>query len=185
MKDNDETQGRRTRRDHYRAGARTRRGSLRSRIGSGRGLYRDVRHKKILGVCAGLADYLQVERWKVRLVAVLALIFMSSATLITYFLAWFLMDKKPYYREVTDRYEAEELYDDDLDEGMVDESVTASPYRYTRGLSTAEALRLMKQKFQGIEERLRAMESHVTSSRFELQREFRNLGDEEQSSSAS
>ena len=33
-------------------------------------------------------------------------------------------------------------------------------------------------KFQNLEERLRAMESHVTDSRFELQREFRKISGE-------
>ena len=42
-------------------------------------LYRDPQRGALGGVCAGLADYLGVEIWVVRLVAVTALI-LSSAT---------------------------------------------------------------------------------------------------------
>lgn len=162
-----------------------RRSSLRGRVNSGRGLYRDTRHKRILGVCAGVADYLEIERWQARLVAALFLVFMPSVALTVYFIAFFLMEKKPYYREFTDRYAEDDLYDDDEDEGMVRSSAAASRQRPTQGLSRGEAVRVVKQKFSDIEERLRAMESHVTSSRFELQREFKELGDDQQGSSMS
>lgn len=159
-----------------------RRGSLRSRVNSGRGLYRDTRHKRILGVCAGVADYMEIERWQARLVAVLMLIFMPSVAITVYFIAYFLMETKPYYREVTDRYDMDDPYDDGEEAGMVN---SGSHYRPTQGLTRADAVRMVKQKFSDIEERLRAMESHVTSSRFELQREFKELGDDQQGSSAS
>ncbi|MBD3648254.1 MAG: PspC domain-containing protein, partial [Pseudomonadales bacterium] len=73
-----------------------RRGSLRSRVRRGRGLYRNSQHKKICGVCAGVADYLDVDRWQVRLVAVLGLIFVPSVAVTIYFIAYLLMDDKPY-----------------------------------------------------------------------------------------
>ena len=44
-------------------------------------LYRDPRRGALGGVCSGLADYLGVEVWVVRLVAVTALIFSLFITI--------------------------------------------------------------------------------------------------------
>lgn len=42
-------------------------------------------------------------------------------------------------------------------------------------LNNEQAMKTAREKFADIEQRLRQMESHVTSSRFELQREFRKM----------
>ncbi|MFT5804450.1 MAG: hypothetical protein ACI9R8_001494, partial [Candidatus Paceibacteria bacterium] len=39
----------------------------------------------------------------------------------------------------------------------------------------AQVFRLARGKFAHLEDRVRAIESHVTSSRFELQREFKKI----------
>ncbi|MEX1237938.1 MAG: PspC domain-containing protein [Pseudomonadales bacterium] len=152
--------------------------SFRSRFNSGRGLYRDKRRGKICGVCAGVAEYLEVDTWQVRLVAVLGLIFVPSVAITVYFITYFLMDDKPYYRRVTDRYkdaDATDVYDDVYDDGYDD----AGDSRGGPRLGNAEALRTAKDKFSDIEVRLRNMESHVTSSKFELQRELRKIAGED------
>lgn len=151
---------------------RQERGSLRSRLNSGRGFYRDKENAKVCGVCAGAADYLEVDTWQVRLVAVLGLLFVPSVAVPVYFITYFLMDDKPYYRRVTDRY-------DDPEE----ESVPEPEYSQDRKMrdkkppkmDNVEAFRTAKEKFSDIEARLRSMETHVTSSRFELQRELRKI----------
>ncbi len=166
----------------YAGARRTRTGSLRSRLNSGRGLYRDKRHKKVCGVCAGVADYLAIDTWKVRLVAVLGLIFVPSVAVPVYFISYFLMDDKPYYRQVTDRFD--DVYEDvDVD---VDETEVEMTQQRDRGdmrprpsASNADTFRRAKQKFSALEDRLRLMESHVTSSRFELQRELRKIAGED------
>lgn len=171
------------RRSRYHRRHRSPRG-LRGRVRSGRGLYRDSRHKKICGVCAGVADYLDLERWQLRLAAALGLIFVPSAAITVYFIAYFLMDDKPYYRQVTDRYEDLEEDEDDVGE----DTVTTAPRsgRQTAGMSSGQAMRLAKQKFADLEDRLRAMETHVTSSRFELQRELNEIsGDDRDSAGGS
>ena len=68
-------------------------------------LYRDRQRKKICGVCAGVADYVGRPAWEIRLYAVLGLIFIPSVMVPSYFIAYFLMEDKPYYRRVTDRFE--------------------------------------------------------------------------------
>ena len=48
---------------------------------------------KILGVCAGLADFLNVEIWMVRLAFIISVIFGGWFMIPVYFIAWFFMDK--------------------------------------------------------------------------------------------
>ena len=58
-------------------------------------LYRDEYHKKIAGVCAGLAEYFNVDVAIVRVVFVLALIFHGGGLLV-YIVFWIALPKKPY-----------------------------------------------------------------------------------------
>lgn len=168
----------RRRRERARRARRRRHTSLRSRLISGKGLYRDTRNKKICGVCAGIADYLSVENWKVRLVAVAGVFFMGQIVIPAYFIACWLMDPKPYYKQVTDRFD--EL-DDEFDDDEIEKVRTYRRKKSDRApkINTARIFRTARAKFADIEERLRAMESHVTSSRFELQRELRKIAGEE------
>jgi len=56
------------------------------------GLNRDK--KKFLGVCAGIADYLEVEPWSVRLVFLASVLFGGWFLIPLYFIAWFCLDDK-------------------------------------------------------------------------------------------
>ncbi len=149
-------------------------------------LYRDEKNKKICGVCSGVAEYMQVETWQVRLIAVMGLVFMPTVAITVYFITYFLMDRKPYYRQVTDRF----------DEDANSHQDARSAKRSKRGarkmaknqgdfvdkepeLSNQEAMRKAKDKFGDIEQRLRKMETHVTSSTFELQRELNKISGED------
>lgn len=60
-----------------------------------RKLYRDEFHKKIGGVCAGLAEYFNVDVAIVRLVFVLALIFHGGGLLV-YIIFWIVLPKRSF-----------------------------------------------------------------------------------------
>src|ERR1700761_5752256 len=68
-----------------------------------RKLYRDEYHKKIAGVCAGLAEYFNIDVAIVRVVFVLALIFHGGGGLI-YIIFWIVLPKKPFYVDPTVDY---------------------------------------------------------------------------------
>lgn len=153
--------------------------SLRHRTGN---LYRDKERKKVCGVCAGTADYFGRPVWEIRLYAVLGLFFIPSFIIPTYFIMYFLMDDKPYYRRVTDRFAREEMdrqhYNRDdkprrENRQMQDDNVGESK------VNNVQAMKVAKGKFSDIEQRLRQMETHVTSSRFELQRELKKISGED------
>jgi len=58
-------------------------------------LYRDEFHKKLGGVCAGLAEYFTVDVAIVRILFVLACI-LHGGGLIVYIVLWIALPKKPY-----------------------------------------------------------------------------------------
>jgi phage shock protein C len=168
-------QGRQSRRTHH-----ARRRPMWYRFKSGRPFYRDAERGKLLGVCAGLADYLQVETWQVRLAAVLGLFFMGSFILPTYFILYFVMENKPYYRTATDRFDEAHEYGDgsrSAHEKSSKPSRGAHQGRAGRFASSTnvQVLQLAREKFSQLENRVRSIETHVTSSRFELQREFKKI----------
>ncbi|MDA0978269.1 MAG: PspC domain-containing protein [Proteobacteria bacterium] len=146
-------------------------------------LYHDKQRKRVLGVCAGLADYWGRPTWEIRLYTVLGLFFIPSVTVPAYFILYFLMDEKPYYRRVTDRFDESADGRHKKSKGdrftREDESAMQQAAEARSKLNNEQAMKTAREKFADIEQRLRQMESHVTSSRFELQREFRKMAGED------
>lgn len=69
-------------------------------------LYLDLTHRKIGGVCAGVARYLDVPRFWVRIAAVIGLFIHAPSVLIAYGLAYMILDDAPEtYDEVIPREE--------------------------------------------------------------------------------
>jgi len=103
----------------------------------------------------------------------------------SYFIAYFFMEDKPYYRRVTDRFEEGVRRQDDEAEDRKSEKRNRSDEpqahmsNWEPAMTNLQAMKTAKDKFSDIEQRLRQMEGHVTSSRFELQREFRKISAED------
>ncbi len=57
-------------------------------------LYRNVNNAKIAGVCAGIADYFNIDPVLVRLLFIL-MIFWGGG-IIAYIIAWFIVPSKPH-----------------------------------------------------------------------------------------
>jgi phage shock protein C len=59
-------------------------------------IYRSKKEKKLLGVCGGIAEALDVDPTLIRLIWVIATIFSGFMPgTIAYFVAWFIMPKAP------------------------------------------------------------------------------------------
>ncbi|MEE9255432.1 MAG: PspC domain-containing protein, partial [Pseudomonadales bacterium] len=136
-----------------------------------RKLYRDPSRKKIAGVCAGLSDYFGTDPWVIRCIALCLLFFtpLSGVTFMAYWVAYFVMDVKPSDYDMP---------------GVETEPMTERPRR-RRGrrrrrdeqIAARADFRNVKTSFGEIESRLRSMESYVTSTQFELQRELSKISD--------
>ena len=117
--------------------------------------YRDKRNGKIMGICAGIADYTGFDVSLVR-ITVIAAIFLSSGSIVPiYFLAGMVSPDKP-----------RELENTDVEEKEFWRQVRRSPTR------TARDIRL---RLKDIDRRLADVESYVTTENRSLAREIEQL----------
>ena len=119
------------------------------------GLYRDPANGMVMGVCAGVADYLGIRRGPTRVLTVLAMLFTGVwPILIGYFIMGFVLEERP-----------EDLYEDEQEEEFWREVRVRPDYTMVD----------LKRRFRDIEKRTQDMEAYVTSKRFRLERELRDL----------
>ena len=117
--------------------------------------YRDKQNGKIMGVCAGIADYTGFDVALVR-IAFLAAVFMSGRSVLPfYFIAGWVAPNKPRELEY-DRSEDREFW----------QGVRASPTRAARDI---------RSRFKDIDRRLADIESYVTTENRSLAREIEQL----------
>ncbi|TFH40611.1 MAG: envelope stress response membrane protein PspC [Lysobacterales bacterium] len=127
----------------------------RARAASPRRLYRDKSKSMVCGVCAGVADYLGADVSIVRILTAVALLVFFPPTIFAYVALCFLLPVKP-----------QSLYRDKSDEKFW-QGVRTSP----KGTFSAVRMRIREMDIK-----LQRMERYVTSKRFNLDREFRDLG---------
>ena len=117
-------------------------------------LYRNPGAGKVLGVCAGLADYFGVDPFPVRAGAVIGMILFSVPVLIGYLLLALILPARP-----------PSLYRTPDDEDFW-RAVTTRP---------DVTLSAVRGKFRDLEKRLRSLESHVSTKEFEISQAIRDL----------
>lgn len=146
-------------------------------------LYRDPKRGKIAGVCAGLADYFTVEVWLVRIITITAFLLTTGPfVFVSYIAAWLILDKKP-----ADEYQSSNAY---VPSGSQGQSFSGKGYRnpsassekvcvkakvWQAGMPPKQAFVNIQQRFIRSENRLRKLESYVTSKEFQLNREINRL----------
>ncbi len=117
--------------------------------------YRNKRKGKLMGICAGIADYTGFDVSMVRIAFVAAIFLSSGSILPVYFVAGWITPNKPSELESTDREEREFW-----------QSVRRSPTR------TAREIRL---RLKDIDRRLGDVENYVTTENRSLAREIEQL----------
>jgi phage shock protein C len=65
----------------------------------GHDLYRIPQEGRIAGVCAGIAEYFNLETWLVRIIVVCGVLFSGFFFVIGYFALWFVLDKKSVFED--------------------------------------------------------------------------------------
>jgi len=117
-------------------------------------LYRDPEHGILAGVCAGIADYLGIERIVIRLAFMLGLVFFIVPAGLAYILLAIALPKRP-----------PALYRSDEEAA------------FWRGVATApdDTVAGLRRRFGDLEARIREMERQVTSGELDLRRKFRDL----------
>jgi len=119
-----------------------------------RRFYRNADKAKIAGVCAGLADYFGFNLKVTRLLAFISLLMAMPVTLLVYFATVFLVPSAP-------------------DPGK---TANVDPnFRQALRSSPGQTLSDVKRRYQSLDSRLARLERYVTSPKFNLDQEFRNL----------
>ena len=117
--------------------------------------YRDKQNGKVMGVCAGIADYTGFDVALVR-ICFLAAVFMSGGSVLPfYFIAGWVAPTKP-----------RELDYDRSDDRRFWQGVRASPRRAAQDI---------RSRFKDIDRRLADIESYVTTENRSLAREIEQL----------
>ena len=118
--------------------------------------YLDKRHGKMMGVCAGLADYVGLDVTLVRILFVLAVICGGAGVLIpAYFITGWIAEDQP-----------RELEASTPEETKFWQGVHQSPSRTARDI---------KSRFRDIDRRLAQIEHYVTIENRSLAREIEQL----------
>jgi phage shock protein C len=136
----------------------------------------DPRRRRIAGVCAGIARYYGMEPWVVRLIAITGLLFLPGIVFPAYWVAYFVMERPSgdYPGVSWARAQARGRRGHRHQRRRSrhrDEFSSPAPELGPR-ISPRRGLRDVQADLTEIELRLRRMEAHVTSGRYELQREL-------------
>lgn len=124
-------------------------------------LFRDTKNGKISGVCAGLANYLSVEVWLIRILVVSAALLGGSFLILLVYIALTLMlEKQPVQYDETIKTQQEH-------------KLKSKPWQ--QGQSPDALLDTLERDFDQLEGKIRSMEAYVTSDTFKVNREFKNL----------
>ena len=117
-------------------------------------LYRDKQNGKLMGVCAGIADYTGVNVFWIRLGFVLSLFAIGPFAFLAYFILGFVLGKKPAGLYV------------DQDETKYWQRVRQSPKRTAREI---------RSRFRDIDRRLAEVETYYVTSNPRLSAEIERL----------
>ena len=117
-------------------------------------LYKDKQNAKLMGVCAGIADYTGVDALWIRLAAFIALYPTGGLVIPAYLLMGLLLNRKPAH-----------LYTD-RDEEKYWQRVRQSPQRTAREV---------RARFRDIDRRLASVEEHYVDSNPRLSAEIERL----------
>ncbi|MDP9162796.1 MAG: envelope stress response membrane protein PspC [Pseudomonadota bacterium] len=117
--------------------------------------YLDKRHKKIMGVCAGIANYTGLDVNLVRIGLVLSVFIGAGALIPVYFIAGWIASDEP-----------REIAAESKDERQFWQGVRASP---------AQSAREIRSRMRDIDRRLADIEYYVTTENRSLANEIEQL----------
>jgi len=117
--------------------------------------YLDKRHKKVMGVCAGIANYTGLDVNMVRLGLVVSIFIGAGALIPVYFIAGWIANDEP-----------REIASDTKEERVFWQGVRASP---------AQSAREIRSKMRDINRRLADIEYYVTTENRSLAKEIEQL----------
>jgi phage shock protein C len=157
----------------------------------GRELYRLPNEGKVAGVCAGIAEYFNLETWLVRIIMITGVLFSGAIFVIGYIAAWFILDARPGTEKSSKRQRqsrrsrsAKEEWQESWEQEDIDEQVRSRfkerPIEvkekvWQAGEPPRQAFHDITGQFDDLEKRLQNLETYVTSPEFTVSREIDRL----------
>lgn len=123
-------------------------------------LYRDPNNAKLGGVCAGIAEYFDIEVWLVRLLVVSAFLFTAGfLVVIAYVTAYFMLDEMP---------EKQQWQQSTYQKHKVKKKA------WQTGDSAQKILENISIELDQMQQKIEHLEAYVTSFEYKINREFTN-----------
>lgn len=152
-------------------------------------LYKSRSDRRIAGVCGGIAAYIETSAFLVRMAFVLALFFGGPFIVLVYFALAIILSKDPnskaYSKRHRSRYHrrnrkgtSEGSSADDYQEPAYSRKSYTRKNRQQEETEQAFDKRDLNEtssKFDDLEEKLRRLEASITSKKFKLHTEFKNI----------
>jgi len=141
-------------------------------------LYKNPDKAKLCGVCAGLAEYFDLETWVVRLIGVSFLLFSGGSAVIAYLVACFIMEPKPGSKSNKGCFGNEKRrnsYDDDAINSEERQYRASVKDVWKKGKAPSKTLQKVEDSFGAMENKLQTLESYVTSKQYQLEKEFKEM----------
>jgi phage shock protein C len=128
---------------------------------SKRELFRDPVNGKITGVCAGIANYFEMEIWLVRILVISATLLGGGFLVILAYIGLSLMlEKQPaVYKEQRQQHKAHKL----------------KSRHWEQGESASQLVKNLERDFGNIEQSVRSIEAYVTSEAYKVNKAFNDL----------
>jgi phage shock protein C len=123
-------------------------------------LYRDPENAKLGGVCAGIAEYFDIEVWLVRLLVVSAFLFTAGFfVVLAYIVAYFALDEIP---------EKQQWQQNAYKKHKVKKKA------WQTGDSAQQILENISIELDEIQKNIEQLENYATSLKYKINREFTN-----------
>lgn len=124
-------------------------------------LYRDPVKGKVAGVCAGLAEFFNMETWLVRIIVISVFLFNFPLAALAYGAACLLLDKKP------------PMPASEYAQGKGDIHLKSKVWQ--SGETPRQVLADLERQFSKLEGSVQQIEKTVTSEAFQVNREINRL----------
>ena len=128
-------------------------------------LYRSRTNVRIGGVCAGIADYLNVNTFFVRLVTFVSIFILGGVTFWAYVICWIVLDKEPKSLQKSRRGSS----------NAPENARADGPDSARQRPADAFSIQACAERLHATEQRLRNAEAYITSRQFRLHCEINRI----------
>lgn len=133
-------------------------------------LYRSTHQRWFAGVCGGIAENMHWSATGVRICAILLFFFTGPMALLGYILAVFMLASQPVEKPQT----YEQTKTNEQSQFCPRSKPNLKQKMFDYGTSASGKINEIRDRLVAVDQRIRAMEEHVTSRKFQFERAMRH-----------